>query len=324
MTAAEVPAGLRATDPRTSPLRALREAVCRALRGKVDVVDLALTAVLAGGHLLLQDVPGVGKTTLAGALAGAVGGSFRRVQFTSDLLPADVTGTNVFDRAAGEFVFRPGPLFANVVLADEINRTTPKTQSALFEAMEERQVSVDGQTHALPQPFLVIATQNPFDEHGTFHLPDSQLDRFLMRLSIGYPDRATEREVLRQAPSWSGERRAPSAVVQPLDLVALMDQAAGVEVPELVEEYLLDLVRGTRTDPRLVRGVSPRGAQALHRAVRAHALVAGRRVAVPEDVRAMAVPVLAHRVLPRSGAGGAGDGGVRAVAALLDDLPPPL
>src|SRR5688572_16815045 len=174
-----------------------REAVGSALLGKPVVVDLALTAVLAGGHLLLQDVPGVGKTTLAAALATAVGGTFARVQFTSDLLPADITGTNVLDPGTGRFVFRPGPLFANVVLADEINRTTPKTQSALFEAMEERQVTVDGTTRELPRPFLVLATQNPFDYHGTFQLPDSQLDRFLMRLAIGYPDRGTEREILR-------------------------------------------------------------------------------------------------------------------------------
>jgi MoxR-like ATPase len=321
-----VPAALRLVEHRARVLNGMRAAVGRALLGKEGVVDLALTAVLAGGHLLLQDVPGVGKTTLASALAGAVGGTFRRVQFTSDLLPADVTGTNVFDRASGAFAFRPGPLFANVVLADEINRTTPKTQSALFEAMEERQVSVDGHTHRLPRPFLVIATQNPFDEHGTFHLPDSQLDRFLMRLSIGYPDRATERLVLRQGPVWCEPPAAgsPAPAAGDAGLLSLMDEAAAVDIPELVEEYLLDLVRGTRSDARLVRGVSTRGAQALHRAVRAHAMVCGRSVAVPEDVRAVAVPVLAHRVLPRSGGGAGGEGGVRAIAGLLDDLPPPL
>ncbi|MEQ1502683.1 MAG: MoxR family ATPase [Myxococcota bacterium] len=312
--------GLRLVGGPSDTLARLREAVRSALRGKEDVVDLALTAVLAGGHLLLQDVPGVGKTTLAAALAAVVGGSFSRVQFTSDLLPADITGTNVLDPASGRFAFRPGPLFANVVLADEINRTTPKTQSALFEAMEEHQVSVDGRTHALPRPFLVIATQNPFDYHGTFQLPDSQLDRFLMRLSIGYPDRRTEREILRRV----SDRRAPLAVVTEVDLVALMSAAAEIDVPELVEEYLLDLVRGTRTDPRLVRGVSTRGAQALHRAVRSHALVCGRHTAIPEDVRSVAIPVLAHRVLPRTGGAPGGDGGIDAIAALLDELPSPL
>ena len=185
-----IPPSLRLVGGAADVLGRLRAAVRAALRGKDLVVDRALTAILAGGHLLLQDVPGVGKTTLASALAAAVGGTFARVQFTSDLLPADITGTNVLDPTTGKFAFRPGPLFANVVLADEINRTTPKTQSALFEAMEERQVTVDGRTRELPRPFLVLATQNPFDYHGTFHLPDSQMDRFLMRLSIGYPDRS--------------------------------------------------------------------------------------------------------------------------------------
>lgn len=313
-----IPAGLRLVATVGEGVGRLRHAIRAALRGKDQVVDHALTAVLAGGHLLLQDVPGVGKTTLASALATAVGGSFSRVQFTSDLLPADITGTNVLDPATGAFVFRPGPLFTHVLLADEINRTTPKTQSALFEAMEERQVTVDGCTRPLPRPFLVIATQNPFDHHGTFHLPDSQLDRFLMRLSIGYPDRGTERAILRTP----GERGPTGPVIGTEDVLALMDAAARVDVPELVEEYLLDLVRGTRHDARLVRGVSTRGAQALHRAVRAHALVSGRSTVIPEDVRALAVPVLAHRVLPRSGA--TTDGGAEAIEALLDELPLPL
>ncbi|MCB9684318.1 MAG: MoxR family ATPase [Alphaproteobacteria bacterium] len=308
---------MRLVGASADTLAALRQAVAGALRGKDDVVDLALTCVLASGHLLLQDVPGVGKTTLASALARALGGSFSRVQFTSDLLPSDITGNNVLEPGGG-FAFRPGPLFANVVLADEINRTTPKTQSALFEAMEERQVTVDGCSRDLPAPFVVIATQNPFDFHGTYHLPESQLDRFLMRLAIGYPDRGTERELLRAG----GERRTVEPLVSSEDVTGLIREAAAVSVPELVEEYLLDLVRGTRTDARFVRGVSTRGAQALHRAVRARALVEGRRVAIPEDVRALAVPVLAHRVLARSGSAQGGD--VEAVASLLDELPPPL
>ncbi len=298
-------------------LAALRGAVGAVLQGKQGVVDLALTAILAGGHLLLQDVPGVGKTTLAHALAAAVGGSFRRVQFTADLLPADLTGVNVLG-AGGEVRFREGPLFANVVLADEINRTTAKTQSALFEAMEEGQVTVDGTSRPLPRPFLVVATQNPFDLHGTFQLPDSQLDRFLMRLSLGYPDRATERAILKHA-----RRPVPDTVMQPPQLEALASRAMAAQVPELVEEYLLDLVVATRSDARFVRGVSTRGAQALHRAVRARAFLAGRRYAVPEDVRDLAVPVLAHRVLVRS-VGLEGDGGILALRALLDELPRPL
>lgn len=298
----------------------LRAAICEVVRGKTEVVDLALTAVLAGGHLLLQDVPGVGKTTLASALAGAVGGTFSRIQFTSDLLPADITGGNLLDPSTGRFEFRSGPLFANVVLADEINRTTPRTQSALFEAMEEGQVTADGETRKLPQPFLVVATQNPFDFHGTYALPDSQLDRFLMRLHVGYPDRDAERAVLQSA----GTRRpSVQAVLGPEEVGALIEAAAAVHVSSEVEEYVLDIARSTRNDARLLRGVSTRGALALYRAVRAHALVRGRGFAIPEDVRALAIPVLAHRVLPRSGAGPSGDGGHDAIRALLDELPAP-
>jgi MoxR-like ATPase len=274
---------------------------------------------MAGGHLLLQDVPGVGKTTLASALAEAVGGQFARVQFTSDLLPGDITGVNVLER--GAFVFRAGPLFANVVLADEINRTTPKTQSALFEAMAEGQVTVDGETRQLPQPFFVVATQNPFDHHGTFQLPDSQLDRFLMRLSIGYPDRVAEREVLRRG----GLKRSPAPrVTTAAEVVAMIDRAQSTTVSDVVEEYLLDLVALTRETSSLLRGVSPRGSQALYRAVRARAFLAGRAFAIPEDVRELAVPVLAHRVLPRSGADVHGGGAERAIQSLLERLPSPL
>ena len=297
----------------------LRAAVGSVVRGKDAVVELAVVSLLAGGHLLLQDVPGVGKTTLAAALAQALGGRFARVQFTSDLLPGDITGVNVLE--AGEFVFRPGPLFANVVLADEINRTTPKTQSALFEAMAEGQVTVDGRTRALPRPFFVIATQNPFDHHGTFQLPDSQLDRFLMRLSIGYPDRESEREVLRQG--GLGRVDAPQ-VASEGEVVGLVRRAQETRVPDVVEDFLLDVVRATRESPSLLRGVSPRGAQALYRAVRARAFVHGRDFAVPEDIRTLAVPVLAHRVLARGAGDARGDGGERAIRAVLDRIPSPL
>jgi MoxR-like ATPase len=297
----------------------LRGAVNAVVRGKTEVVDLALVTLLAGGHLLLQDVPGVGKTTLASALAEAVGGRFCRVQFTSDLLPGDITGVNVLDH--GSFVFRPGPLFANVVLADEINRTTPKTQSALFEAMAEGQITVDGETRQLPRPFFVVATQNPYDHHGTFQLPDNQLDRFLMRVSIGYPDRAAEREVLRQG--GLARARVP-AVSSEAEVVAMVEAAQQVRVPEVVEEYLLDLVAATREEASLIRGVSPRGAQALYRAIRARAYVERRDYAVPEDVRYLAGPVLAHRVLPRSGADALGAGGQRAIRSVLSRIPSPL
>ncbi len=312
MTARPAAAGDRAVER-------LRGAVSSILRGKDAVVDLALVTLLAGGHLLLQDVPGVGKTTLAAALAEALGGRFSRVQFTSDLLPADIIGVSVLEQ--GDFVFRPGPLFANVVLADEINRTTPKTQSALFEAMAEGQVSVDGHTRPLPRPFFVVATQNPYDHHGTYPLPDSQLDRFLMRVSIGYPSRDTERQVLRM-----GGLHRPQApcVTSEAEVLEMVEQAQQTAVPEQVEEYLLDLVEASRESPALLRGVSPRGAQALYRAVRARAFLEGRAYAVPEDVRTLAVPVLAHRVIPRSGGDLRSNGGQRAIRALLERQPSPL
>jgi MoxR-like ATPase len=298
----------------------LKRAVASVVHGKDRVIELALTTALAGGHLLLQDVPGVGKTTLASSLAAALGGSFGRVQFTADLLPSDITGVGILRRETGEIVFRAGPIFANVVLVDEINRTTPRCQSALLEAMEEGAVTVDGQTRALPRPFLVIATQNPFDFEGTYPLPESQLDRFMMRLSIGYPDRRTELEVLREG---GQERRRPDNTARAEEAIHLIEAVRHVAVPQEVEDYLLDVVRASRADTRIVRGVSTRGAQALYRAVRAHALVQGRNWVIPEDVRSLAVPVLAHRIIPRSGGGLAGDGAIAAIVALLDEIPAP-
>jgi len=297
----------------SQPLAQVKRAICSIVHGKDEVVDLALTAVLAGGHVLLEDVPGVGKTTLAHSLASALGGSFARIQFTSDLLPGDITGANVLDPATGGVVFRPGPLFANVVLADEINRTTPKTQSALFEAMEEGQVTVDGVCRPLPQPFLVVATQNPYDHHGTYALPESQLDRFLLRLSMGYPDREAERAVLRQA-----DKPTLDAAMEAGEMLELRGRAEQIEVAESIEDYLLDLVRRTRADSRLVRGVSPRGAKALYRASRALALIEGRSYVVPEDLRRLAGPVLSHRVLARQR-----DGEVAAITELLAEVPHP-
>lgn len=308
-------------QPRPSVLHAidrLRTSVTSVVHGKDRVVDLAITCVLAGGHLLVEDIPGVGKTTLASALAHALGGSFRRVQFTADLLPTDITGVNVLDPRSGDLSFRAGPIFANVLLADEINRTTPRCQSALLEAMEEGAVTLDGTTRPLPRPFVVIATQNPFDLEGTYPLPDSQLDRFLMRLSIGYPDRQTEREVLRQR---GRERRTPAPGLTLDEVGDLLHSADAVHVAPEVEDYLLDLVRASRTDARLLRGASTRGGQALYRATQAWALLQGRSFAVPDDLRVVAPPVLAHRVAPRSGVGAAA--GLQAIEALLDDLTAP-
>ena len=294
------------------------------VRGKDEVVELCLVAVIAGGHVLLEDVPGVGKTTLATALASAMGGSFRRIQFTSDLLPGDITGVNVLEQDEGSrhlsFSFRPGPIFANVVLADEINRATPKTQSALLEAMNERRVTVDGTSPPLPQPFTVLATQNPHDFHGTFPLPDSQLDRFLIRLSMGYPDMEHERDILRRVHARPDTARP---ALEPEQVGRLALAVDGIAVHPDVEDYLLQLVRRTRTDPRFLRGVSTRGAAALYRASKALALARGRAFVIPEDVRALAEPVLAHRVLARAESGRPGDGARTAVRELLWEILPP-
>ncbi len=270
------------------------EALASVLRGKRDVIRLSVACLLARGHLLIEDVPGVGKTTLAHALAHSVDCGFHRLQFTSDMLPGDVLGVTIYNARTENFEFKRGPIFTNFLLADEINRTTPKTQSALLEAMNEHQVSVDGETYALPDPFMVIATQNPVEHHGTYPLPESQLDRFLMRLRIGYPDLASEKEILRT------EGNAGAALERVLgvaDLMAIREEVLRVRVDEAILEYLLAIVEKTRDYDLLALGVSPRGAQAMYRAVRALALLEGRDYALPEDVKRLAVPVFAHRVL---------------------------
>lgn len=285
----------------------LRANVERALRGKPEVVRRAVECVVAGGHLLLEDVPGVGKTTLASAIARSLDASFKRIQFTSDLLPSDLVGASVPDTATGaatRFVFQRGPLFANLVLADEINRASPKAQSALLEAMAEGAVSVEGETHALPRPFFVIATQNPIEHHGTHPLPESQLDRFLMRFGIGYPDAADEAAVLREDPAATALPRL-EAVIGLDELVAIQETASRIKFDDALADYLLALVQETREHEALAVGVSPRGAIALRRAAQARALVDGRDFCIPDDVRDLAVDVLAHRVLvdPRAGRG---------------------
>ncbi len=278
---------------------ALLTNVERALRGKPEVVLRALVAVLAEGHLLLEDVPGVGKTTLARALARSMDTKFSRVQFTSDLLPSDLTGLSVprvvDGRATGEFEFHPGPIFANVVLADEVNRASPKSQSALLEAMGERSVSVDGVTHELPRPFFVVATQNPLEHHGTHPLPESQLDRFLMRLAIGYPDREHEADVLREDPAATALPNLQPVVSLP-ELRGMQAIAAAVKFDDSLVAYLLQIVEETREHEALELGVSPRGAVGLRRAAQARALIDGRDYCIPEDVRELAVDVMAHRV----------------------------
>ncbi|HEU5423401.1 MAG TPA: MoxR family ATPase [Nitrolancea sp.] len=275
----------------------IREAVERVIVGKRAVIDRLLVALLAEGHVLIEDVPGIGKTKLARSLSQALGGSFHRVQFTPDLLPSDVTGSLVYDQGKGEFVFHPGPVFANVVLADEINRAGPRTQAALLEAMEERTVTVERATHPLPRPFLVIATQNPVELEGTFPLPEAQLDRFFLSTAVGYPEAEDEREMLRRFRV--GDPLAEVVpVARPEDLAAMIAAVKRVFVGPAVEDYLLDLVRRTRAHEEVELGASPRAALALARAAQAHAAMAGRGFVIPDDVRELAMPVLAHRIIP--------------------------
>ncbi len=290
------------------------------LFGKPEPIRLSIVALLARGHLLIEDIPGVGKTTLAQALARSLGGSFQRIQFTSDLLPSDILGVSIYDPQQGQFEFKPGPIFANVVLADEINRTTPKTQSSLLEAMNDFQVSVDHHTYPLPQPFLVLATQNPLEYHGTHPLPESQMDRFLLRLRLGYPDQNEEKRILRaQAASATLEQLRP--VLNQDELLALQQMVARVRIDESLVDYLMAIVGATRRCEGLTLGASPRGALALYRASQALALIHGRDYCVPDDIKYLAIPVLAHRLLVKGGWTGRGGGqGFDASAHLLQNL----
>ncbi|UCR88219.1 AAA family ATPase [Mycetocola spongiae] len=267
------------------------------LDGKPEAARMALIALLAEGHLLIEDVPGVGKTVLARALAASVECSVRRIQFTPDLLPSDITGVSVFNRAEGSFEFQPGAIFAHLVIADEINRSSPKTQSALLEAMEERQVTIDGQTHPLPRPFTVVATQNPLDMEGTHALPEAQRDRFMMRIAMGYPDAEAEREMLARR-----ESHNPLDTLRPVisraELSELITRGRNIYVSPLVERYAVALVRATRTHPDLRLGASPRATLQLVRAAKVHAGLDGREFILPDDIVALLVPVLAHRLVP--------------------------
>ena len=295
--------------------------------GKRAVIRLALAALLARGHVLFEDVPGVGKTTLAHALAQALGLGFRRIQFTSDLLPSDVLGVSVYRPQTGEFQTRPGPLFANVILADEINRAPPRTQSGLLEAMQEGRVTIDNATLDLPRPFLVMATQNPLEHHGTYPLPESQLDRFLMRITIGYPSGEAERKILTQSASARPVVERVRAVLTPDQVIALQDRVEEVEADPAIVDYLMAVVERTRTSPRLRMGVSPRGAIGLFRASRAFALTQGRTYLVPDDVRDLVVPCVAHRILPAGTTGASLDTHEQAAQILegiLEEVEAPL
>jgi MoxR-like ATPase len=304
----------------------LADSIGTVVLGKPEVVRLTLTALFAQGHVLLEDVPGVGKTTLARALAASVRGQWRRIQFTPDLLPSDVSGVTIFNQASRGFEFHPGPVFANIVIADEINRASPKTQSALLEVMEERRVTVDGVPHPVPQPFLVVATQNPVEMDGTYRLPEAQLDRFLVKLSVGYPDEAVEIEVLRGA-----ARRSPDALEPVTDTATvgeMVRMAQRVHIADPLYAYAVRLATATRNHPQVRVGVSPRGVIALTRAACAYALIQGRGFVLPEDMKALVGPVFAHRVLLSPDAQLRGvtaaevlDDAVRAVPVPLPDSP---
>lgn len=302
--------------PFAASIAALRDNIASVFMGNPKAIDRVLRTMLAGGHLLIEDVPGVGKTVLAGAIARSVQAKLSRVQMTPDLLPSDILGVSVYDRDRGEFSFKPGPIFANFVLADEINRTTPRTQTALLEAMSEGTVSIDGTSHPLPSPFMVIATQNPYDFEGTYLLPENQLDRFLMRTRLGYPDAATEVRVLESRPA-SNALPQLQPVMDLETLAGLQQQTNNVRVDPKILEYVVAIASATRRSPDLRLGLSPRGALALTQTARATALIDGRDYVVPEDVLDNIMPVVAHRLILR---GGLEQGDGSEAEAILDGL----
>ena len=300
----------------------LEDNIGAVIKGKPEIVKTAVAALLSRSHILIEDVPGVGKTTLAHALACSTELTFKRIQFTSDLLPSDILGVSILEQKTGEFKFKEGPIFANVVLVDEINRATPKTQSALLEAMNEAKVTIDGGEYALPEPFMVIATQNPFEYKGTFPLPENELDRFSIRISIGYPDRESEKSILREH-STVDSRERTKPVLSRQELLLLQKMSQNVKVDDSLLDYIIAIINETRNENLFELGVSPRGAIALKSAAQSTALSEGRTYCVPDDIKKMAVPVLAHRVISK-------DGGLRqnpseeVIGDILDRLPVPI
>lgn len=297
-------------------IKALRDNLGKIIRGKADIIDLAITALLSNGHLLIEDVPGVGKTTLAHALARSINCTFQRIQFTSDLLPSDVIGVTVYNQSDGSFEFRKGPIFANIILADEINRATPKTQSALLEAMSDRQVSVDKVTYPLPTPFMLLATQNPLEYSGTFPLPESQLDRFTMSIKMGYPDSNYEREIIKSKdPALMLQELEP--VVTTEDLMEMQELVHLARVDEDLVGYILEIAAATRSHKGIRLGASPRAAKTLYRCAQARAVLLGRNYCVPDDIKGLAAPVFAHRIITLETGPGEGVDGAQ---ALLEEI----
>lgn len=307
-------------------IQALEKNISSVIFGKRDVVCMALAGLLAKGHILIEDVPGIGKTTLARAIAKSIDCTFQRIQFTNDLLPSDIIGVTIYNQHTQEFEFKAGPIFANVILADEINRTTPKTQSCLLEAMNELQVSVDGITYRLPEPFLVLATQNPVEFHGTYPLPESQLDRFMLKVRMGYPPGENERVMV------TGQRvSAPVETLEPVvhakDVCAMQNMIPEVKVEPSLVDYLMAIIEATRNSPAIELGVSPRGAMSFYRAAQANAFVKGRNYCVPDDIKELSIPCLSHRIIPATGLDVENtrtEIGERAINEIIDRIPVPL
>ncbi len=313
------------SDKVRQKIDALHTNIGLVIKGKPEAISCAVITLLARGHLLIEDAPGVGKTILAQSLAMSIHSAFQRIQFTSDLLPSDVLGVPVYNPHTGAFEFKPGPIFTNIVLVDEINRTSPKTQSSLLEAMNEFQVSVDGQTYPLPQPFMVVATQNPLEYHGTYPLPESQLDRFMMRTHMGYPPFAEEKEILTH-PRIEEEVKGLEPVMSGQDVIAMQQMADEIRVEDEILNYIMEIVTATRNSDHLRLGVSPRGALFLMRAAKAKAFIEGRDYCIPDDVKSLILPVLTHRIIPAAGQGieGYREEAERLLIELLDYIPVPL